>query len=903
MSGKMKKMKLGAKLNISFALLFVPLIIAMVFSIVYYSHKITDEAINTISSDLKIADIIYQNALLEIKNLANAYAQKKTITVLLGLNMGEKLGDDLAKTTQTDNLDMVTVVDTEFQVVVRSHAPAKLNDKIILNKKIIADYAFYGKTISSTEVLSRQEVEQEGLEYYWGSNNSNVLVIVGIGPVYDRQRTHIVGAIIVRRILNHKTKLVEKITDLLNVHTAIFEHANLVATCAPNGLSNKFVKPETNILKQVMQTNASLYQANISEGGAISKYMPITNYDHDPVGILMVQSGVQTYIHTRNIAVITLLMIFLTAFILSFTIKTIIERSIVKPVRILKKGTELIGEGNYQYKLEVFSGDEIGELTVAFNKMIHDLNQYDQQLKNYNQQLETKVTERTSELQIANKQLISSNTALEDTLETLNPGVSRLIGSNQQQLGLVYATELVVDICNYTKLNMILGETIMGEFMKKFFRESHKLLAAFRGMFDKTVGDQIVAIFGISKDQIPAAPAHAFDAIECARKIVAAAADINTLLQVAIQDNYTAIMERHNSLSKEDRKNILIQDLRFQCRIGINTSNPTSDREIDRMRMVMMGAETCVDYTAQGGSVIYAFRLESSGIPGQIHVGENTKRLVEQVHCLEELPSIALKGLGIQPGYRVSGKVSIFDNIFPQTLFYKQYYNNIPELLLELIQTIKVGRVQIREVRKINQYLDVDLHYLEHLAGFYNLTLARALFSYAVANAMGADQESLDAMLFASLWYNGLLLRNASNNYIESFEVITIEKQIPDGINKELSIQITEDIRTLGSNLQEARIIALCNQFDHMVFDRTYLKERTQEIISSKEVLSLMRIEDKFDSGLLSTLHDLMIALNTEEKPKQSCKILNMPKNAEEFAGVIKDRLSSEEYQRLRSIL
>ena len=73
----MKKLKLGAQLNISFALaLFVPMIIATVFSIMYYSKKIENEVVNKISSDLKTANIIYRGSLMEMKNLAFAYAQK-----------------------------------------------------------------------------------------------------------------------------------------------------------------------------------------------------------------------------------------------------------------------------------------------------------------------------------------------------------------------------------------------------------------------------------------------------------------------------------------------------------------------------------------------------------------------------------------------------------------------------------------------------------------------------------------------------------------------------------------------------------------------------------------------------------------------------------------------------------
>jgi len=394
--------------------------------------------------------------------------------------------------------------------------------------------------------------------------------------------------------------------------------------------------------------------------------------------------------------------------------------------------------------------------------------------------------------------------------------VSKLIGNNRQQMGLVYAMELVADICNYTKLNMILGETMMGEFMRKFFRESHKFLAQYRGMFDKTVGDQIVAIFGTAKDQAPASPMHAFDAVACALKLVEATEVINVEMQAAIQDNYAAVVARHKSLSSEDRESIKIEELRFQCRVGINTSNSTSDREIDRMRMVMMGAETCIDYTAQSGAVIYAFRLESSGTPGKIHIGENTKRFVEYMYRLKKMPPIILKGLGVQPGYWVVGYQSFFDSIYPKTRFYQQYYNNMPRELLMLINTVEVGRMQIKEIRKINEYLDINIPYLEHLAGFYNLSMARAIFSYAVGESVGMDSDRLHTMLFASLWHNAVMLRNLALEWLDFFPIHT---QVPDTTDATLVESIMNDLANSSQTSQEGKIITLCNQFDHKVFD------------------------------------------------------------------------------------
>lgn len=896
----MKGFRLGAQLNLSFALvLFVPMIVATIFSIVYYSQKIEAEAVNTINSDLVIADIIYSQAVTEMKNLAGAYAQKKTLVVLFGLNLGEKLGLDLAESAKLDDIDMITLVDASYQVLVRSHAPSKINETF--DRKGFIDIGLSGTAVSGTEVLTAADLKAEGMpvDENLSPGASSFLSITSIAPVYDRMREKINGVIVLRRLINDSSPIVKEICNNLYVNAALFQETRLIAACSSVELGGDLVQPPIDRLMLTLRENRPIEVANISRGGSISKLSPIQDFNGDPVGVLMVQRGVDTYLQTRNIAIITLLSIFLTGVLLAFLVKSIIVSRIVNPVQRLREGTERIGNGDYQYTLDVSSTDEIGELTAAFNKMAADLRAYDQQLKEYNQQLEARVRERTEELQVANDQLINANTALEETLESLNPGVSRLIGSNRQQLGLVYATELVADICNYTKLNMILGETLMGEFMKRFFRESHKLLAQYRGMFDKTVGDQIVAIFGTPKDDSPESPIHPFDAIACALQIVEAAESINRIMQDAIQDNYTSIAARHQSLSSEDRKSIWIEDLRFQCRVGINTSNPTSDREIDRMRMVMMGAETCVDYTAQGGAVIYAFRLESNGTPGEIHVGENTKRLVEHVYLLEEMPHITLKGLGVQPGYRVIGRRSLFENIYPSTPFYQRYANNLPETLVRLAGSLKVGRIQLREVRKINEFLDISLSYLEHLAGFYNLCVSRALFAHAVGEDLDMDVETLDALIFASLWHNAVFLMKGLD-LGESLKTNEISGMLDESMDDRVR-RIVDDLRRSRPETREGRLIALCDQFDQRVFDRTYLRSRAKDVVPVKEMISLMKIEERFDEPLIRALEALMITpaddTTTTVKGDREWELagITIPRDTALLAHAIDKQLNSEQ--------
>ncbi len=52
-----------------------------------------------------------------------------------------------------------------------------------------------------------------------------------------------------------------------------------------------------------------------------------------------------------------------------------ISKTISKPINKLIKDTQLIGKGNIGHQLQVYSMDETGDLTLAFQRMLDDLNE------------------------------------------------------------------------------------------------------------------------------------------------------------------------------------------------------------------------------------------------------------------------------------------------------------------------------------------------------------------------------------------------------------------------------------------------------------------------------------------------------------------------------------------------
>ncbi len=116
-------------------------------------------------------------------------------------------------------------------------------------------------------------------------------------------------------------------------------------------------------------------------------------------------------------------------------------RRIVQPIKSLQKGTEIIGDGNLNYRIDVRTGDEIEALANDFNKMVERIH------ISYSE-LEQRVADRTKELQRGYQEM-----------ETINRLKSEFLANMSHELR--------------TPLNSILGfsemlqESLMGELNDK----------------------------------------------------------------------------------------------------------------------------------------------------------------------------------------------------------------------------------------------------------------------------------------------------------------------------------------------------------------------------------------------------------------------------------------------------
>jgi len=108
----------------------------------------------------------------------------------------------------------------------------------------------------------------------------------------------------------------------------------------------------------------------------------------------------------------TVIVILSASLFLAFVLASRLQRIITKPIDNLLKTMEIVSvEKNYALRQEKYADDELGKLIDGFNKMLSQIQIRNEELKEYHEHLEEKVSQRTSELAEARDQALAANKA------------------------------------------------------------------------------------------------------------------------------------------------------------------------------------------------------------------------------------------------------------------------------------------------------------------------------------------------------------------------------------------------------------------------------------------------------------------------------------------------------------
>jgi adenylate cyclase len=274
------------------------------------------------------------------------------------------------------------------------------------------------------------------------------------------------------------------------------------------------------------------------------------------------------------------------ATILAISLAAFVTRNIVKPVRILLKGTNSVTDGVLEVSLPVTSADEIGHLTIAFNSMTDGLRKADIVRDMFGKYIDPRIV----------KDLINQ------------PEFKGSKGKRQVM------TILFCDMRGFTDLSEGLIPDTLVTLLNRYFTLMAEAVHENEGVIDKFIGDAVMAYWGMpfnpeNKQGQLAAQA----AVEMFEKLKIFREELPELLGI--------------------RRNL--PDI--SIRIGIATGDVVVGN---------IGSEKTKNFTVIGDTVNLASRLESANkIYGtQILITAETASLLNKNIITREIDTIVVPG-------------------------------------------------------------------------------------------------------------------------------------------------------------------------------------------------------------------------------------------------------------------
>lgn len=138
----------------------------------------------------------------------------------------------------------------------------------------------------------------------------------------------------------------------------------------------------------------------------ISGYLPILDSQAQRIGMLYVGFRERPFIAVKAQTYIAMLIAFITVIAISIPFFLWLARGIFSPLEDMNNTMKRVGEGSLDARINLVSSrDEIGAVANHLNTLLDQLQDRDQELRDWTETLNERVEQRTTELRVANIKL------------------------------------------------------------------------------------------------------------------------------------------------------------------------------------------------------------------------------------------------------------------------------------------------------------------------------------------------------------------------------------------------------------------------------------------------------------------------------------------------------------------
>ena len=448
-------MKLTQKLiMMGLAVILITTIVLTVAVHVLLCELSETEIKRDMESHANIAITEYSENFDEMKQFADLIVRRNVFITAFKEKDPAALHALLAYEKAQVDIDFVTVVDANMTVLARSNTDIS-GDIAPFNE--LVENVLQGNHLSSTEIVSQSDLGKENLDTIipvkadtgpeHAGTITSAMVQVYLTPIYVDER--IEGVLISGRVLNNRNRVANDIdTILTDTTTAVYQGQYCIATSSITG---------NNVLLGTSLPVDILEELNLGMNsiGEIERFstlyvygaVPITNYNGDMIGALVVSSPEERYLAASNTASKTILFIMIVTLFVTAEILFYASNRIISPLAQLNKAVKYVAAGKGYKKVEIETNDEVGEMAESFNHMVDSLETRDEKALESNEelhQLNESLREQAIYLEAQQKQSAAYTeilTRLGSTIDLdtiLREGLGNLMEYTNSPLGAVY---------------------------------------------------------------------------------------------------------------------------------------------------------------------------------------------------------------------------------------------------------------------------------------------------------------------------------------------------------------------------------------------------------------------------------------------------------------------------------
>ena len=426
----LRPVTLRGKLTFATVTLMVAILLLVSLAFTYLINAwIVDEAQDKVRQDLGSARAEYRNELDRLRMVIRFSAR------LSSGHRRAELAAELAGLRQSEGLDFLALVDAERNVILRAGQPLSGATPLARELSVFHVSALAGEERFTTLLLSPVSLEAENPELATRAripfpdsagedSEERGLVLLASSPWRDADG-RIAGMLYGGVLLNNNLALVDRLRQIIYGEetfagrqlgsATIFLDDVRVATTIRLGDGTRALGTAVSdeVAQAVLVDKRSWFdRAKVVDQWYLTAYEPLLDPDGIPIGALYVGLLESPYIALKQRAAMIQGGLLLLFCLLGYGVARQVSKRLSRPLLQLEELAEQVAEGERGIALNPESDDEIGKLTVAFNRMTAALGEREEELTVLNSELEDKVETRTRQLQERGMELLATREEL-----------------------------------------------------------------------------------------------------------------------------------------------------------------------------------------------------------------------------------------------------------------------------------------------------------------------------------------------------------------------------------------------------------------------------------------------------------------------------------------------------------